>query len=171
MRRIITATVQNRSGVLNRITGMLSKRQFNIESITVGPSEVEGVSKMTFVVHISDQQKIEQLIKQLNKQIDVLNVSDITDQATVARELALIKVVSSGQMRMELQAVIAPFRATVIDVSKDSLTIQVTGHPEKIDAMIDLLRPYGIKELTRTGVTAFLRGQQPRVTNINSFSI
>lgn len=161
MKRIITATVQNRSGVLNRVTGMLNKRQFNIESISVGPSETEGISKMTFVVDVSDFQKLEQLTKQLNKQIDVLKVTDITDKAIVARELALIKVGSTGQNRAEIQGVITPFRASVIDVSKESLIIQVTGKPEKIDALIDLLKPYGIKELTRTGVTAFQRGRQP----------
>lgn len=172
MKRIIIATVQNRGGVLNRITGMLNKRQFNIESISVGTSETEGISKMTFVVEVSDSQKLEQLTKQLNKQIDVLKVSDITDKAMVARELALIKVGGSGQFRSEIQGIITPFRASVIDVSRDSLTIQVTGNPDKVEALITLLRPYGIKDLTRTGVTAFLRGQQPQVTEINSaFSI
>lgn len=171
MKRIITATVQDRSGVLNRITGMLYKRQFNIESISVGSSETEGISKMTFVVEISDKQKLEQLTKQLNKQIDVLKVSDITDKAMVARELALIKVVSSAQLRAEIQGIITPFRASVIDVSKDSLSIQVTGKPDKVDALIALLRPYGIKELARTGLTAFLRGHQPQVTEFNSLSI
>lgn len=171
MKRIITATVQDRGGVLNRITGMLNRRQFNIESISVGSSETEGISKMTFVVEVSDSQKLEQLTKQLNKQIDVIKVSDITDKAMVARELALVKVVGSGHLRSEIHGVIAPFRASVIDVSKDSLTIQVTGKPDKVDALITLLKPYGIKELTRTGVTAFLRGQQPQVTELNTFSV
>ncbi|WP_077328302.1 acetolactate synthase small subunit [Virgibacillus siamensis] len=172
MKRIISATVQNRGGVLNRITGMLHKRQFNIESISVGTSETEGVSKMTFVVDVGDHQKLEQLTKQLHKQIDVLKVSDITDKAIVARELALIKVKGSGQLRAEVQGIIAPFRATVIDVSKDSMTIQVTGKPDKVEALISLLRPYGIKELSRTGVTAFLRGQQPQqVTEMNAFPV
>jgi acetolactate synthase I/III small subunit len=166
MRRIISATVQNRSGVLNRITGLLHKRQFNIESITVGQSEAAGISKMTLVVEVEDSQKLEQLVKQLHKQIDVLKVSDITDKAIVARELALIKVVSNGQLRNEIQGIIDPFRASIIDVSRDSLTIQVTGKPDKIEALIELLRPYGIKELARTGVTAFLRGHQPQVTDI-----
>src|SRR5690625_3548213 len=116
MKRIITATVQDRSGVLNRITGMLHRRQFNIESISVGSSETPGISKMTLVVDVSDDQKLEQLTKQLNKQIDVLKVSDITDKAMVARELALIKVASTPQMNAEIQGVIAPFRASVIDV-------------------------------------------------------
>jgi len=172
MKRIITATVQNRGGVLNRITGMLHKRQFNIESISVGASETEGVSKMTFVIDVGDNQSLEQLTKQLNKQIDVLKVSDITDKAIVARELALIKVTGSGQLRSEIQGIIAPFRASIIDVSKESLTIQVTGKPDKVEALITLLKPYGIKELTKTGVTSFLRGQQPKqVTELNSYSI
>lgn len=139
---------------------MFSKRQFNIESITVGESEVEGLAKMTFVVHVEDDQKLEQMTKQLHKQIDVLKVSDITDKAIVARELALIKVAAAHQTRAEIQAIIEPFRSTVIDVSKDTLTIQVTGRSEKIDAFISLLKPYGIKEIARTGVTAILRGQQ-----------
>lgn len=160
MKRIITCIVQNRGGVLNRLTGMFNKRQFNIESITVGESEEKGLSKMTFVVNVSDDQKLEQLTKQLNKQIDVIKVSDITDKSIVARELALIKVAVSGPTRAEVQGIINPFRATVIDVGKDTLTIQVTGKTEKIDAFISLLRPYGIKEISRTGVTAVLRGQQ-----------
>ncbi|MBP1949830.1 MULTISPECIES: acetolactate synthase small subunit [Virgibacillus] len=172
MRRIISATVQNRGGVLNRVTGMMHKRQFNIESISVGASETEGISKMTFVVEVGDHQKLEQLTKQLNKQIDVLKVSDITEKAIVARELALIKVKGSGQLRAEIQGVITPFRASIIDVSRESLTIQVTGKPDKVEALISLLRPYGIKELSKTGVTAFLRGQQPQqVTEINSFPV
>jgi|SRR5690625_3343360 len=171
MKRIITATVQDQSGVLNRITGMLHRRQFNIHSISVGSSETVGVSKITLVVEVSDDKNLEQLTKQLNKQIDVIKVSDITDKAMVARELALIKVASTPQMTAEIQGVIAPFRASVIDVSKDSLAIQVTGKPEKIDALITLLKPYGIKELSKTGVTAFLRGHQPEVTEINSLTV
>ncbi|SFM01601.1 acetolactate synthase, small subunit [Gracilibacillus orientalis] len=161
MKRIITATVRNRSGVLNRITSLLQRRQFNIESISVGRTETEGMSKMTFVVDVEDSQKLEQVTKQLNKQIDVIKVSDITDKAIVARELALIKIVSNSQLRAEIQGIIEPFRASIIDVSKDSLSIQVTGKPDKVEALIELLRPYGIKELARTGVTAFARGQQP----------
>ncbi|KGX92440.1 acetolactate synthase [Pontibacillus halophilus JSM 076056 = DSM 19796] len=171
MKRIITATVQNRSGVLNRVTGLLQKRQFNIESISVGRTETEGISKMTFVVDVEDHQKLEQLTKQLHKQIDVLKVSDITDKAIVARELALIKVVANAQQRNELQTMIEPFRASIIDVSRDSLTVQVTGKPDKIEALIDLLRPYGIKDLARTGVTAFLRGQQPHVAELTNYSL
>ncbi|RHW41678.1 acetolactate synthase small subunit [Neobacillus notoginsengisoli] len=171
MRRIITATVQNKSGVLNRVTGLLQRRQFNIESISVGQTEVDGVSKMTLVVDVEDSQKLEQLTKQLNKQIDVLKVSDITDKALVLRELALIRVTSSGQLRREIKEIIDPFRAAVIDVSKESLAVQVTGKPEKVEALIELLRPYGIKEIARTGVTALLRGSQPQITEFSSYTL
>jgi acetolactate synthase-1/3 small subunit len=168
MKRIITATVQNRSGVLNRVTGLLQRRQFNIESISVGQTEIEGISKMTLVVEVEDEQRLEQVTKQLNKQIDVLKVSDITDKAIVVRELALIKVASCSQLRSEINGIIDPFRATIIDVSKDSLSVQITGKPEKIDALIELLRPFGIKEISRTGLTAFLRGYQPQITELNT---
>ncbi|MEH7307373.1 acetolactate synthase small subunit [Neobacillus drentensis] len=171
MKRIITATVQDRSGVLNRVTGLLQRRQFNIESISVGPTETEGVSKMTLVVEIEDEQRLEQVTKQLNKQIDVLKVSDITDKAIVVRELALIKVASSSQLRSEINGIIDPFRAIVIDVSKDSLAVQITGKPEKIDALLELLRPYGIKEIARTGLTALLRGHQPQVNELTHYTL
>ncbi|MEH7418255.1 acetolactate synthase small subunit [Neobacillus drentensis] len=171
MKRIITATVQDRSGVLNRVTGLLQRRQFNIESISVGPSETEGISKMTLVVEVEDEQRLEQVTKQLNKQIDVLKVSDITDKAIVARELALIKVASNSQLRSEINGIIDPFRALIIDVSKDSLAVQITGRPDKIDALIEMLRPYGIKEIARTGLTALQRGHQPQVNELATYSL
>ncbi|KZE37362.1 acetolactate synthase small subunit [Bhargavaea cecembensis] len=160
MKRIITTTVLNQSGVLNRVTGLLMKRQFNIESITVGHTETPGMSKMTFVVHVEDPSKVEQLVKQLSKQIDVIKVNDISDKAIVMRELALVKVVTPPQLRQEVRSIVEPFRAQVIDMSKNVTTYQVTGDPEKIEAFIDLLRPYGIKEISRTGVTAFTRETQ-----------
>jgi len=172
MKRIITLTVNNQAGVLNRITGLFMKRQYNIESITVGHAEKPGISRMTFVVNVDDQNKLEQVIKQLNKQIDVLKVTDITDQAIVARELALIKVIiSAPQNRNEITSLIEPFRASIIDVSQNSMTVQVTGDSDKVDALIELLRPYGIKELARTGVTAFTRGTQRQESEIRHFSI
>jgi acetolactate synthase I/III small subunit len=171
MKRIITATVQDRTGVLNRVTGLLQRRQFNIESISVGPSETAGISKMTLVVEVEDEQRLEQVTKQLNKQIDVLKVSDITDKAIVARELALIKVASNSQLRSEINGIIDPFRALIIDVSKDSLAVQITGRPDKIDALIEMLRPYGIKEIARTGLTALQRGHQPQVNDLATYSL
>lgn len=172
MKRIITLTVNNQAGVLNRITGLFMKRQYNIESITVGHAETPGISRMTFVVNVDDKNKLEQVIKQLNKQIDVLKVTDITDQAIVARELALIKVmINDSQTRNEIVSLIEPFRASIIDVSQTSLTVQVTGDADKVEALINLLRSYGIKELARTGVTAFTRGTQKQVADIKQFSI
>jgi acetolactate synthase I/III small subunit len=169
MKRIITLTVNNRAGVLNRITGLFTKRHYNIESITVGHAETEGISRMTFVVNVENERIAEQITKQLHKQIDVLKVNDITDQAIVARELALIKVYASPQTRNEIYSLIEPFRASIIDVSKESLVVQVTGESEKIEALIDLLKPYGIKEIARTGTTAFTRGSQ-KSSNSNSKS-
>lgn len=160
MKRVITTTVINQSGVLNRVTGLLMKRQFNIESISVGHTEQAGISKMTFVVNVEDERKLEQLLKQLQKQIDVLKVNDITDKAMVMRELALVKVVAPPAARSEIYSIVEPFRATVVDMSKNVTTFQVTGDPEKIEAFIDLMKPYGVKELTRTGVSAFVRETQ-----------
>ncbi|MEH7386290.1 acetolactate synthase small subunit [Bacillus sp. JJ1521] len=171
MKRIITLLVNNRAGVLNRITGLLTKRHYNIESITVGHSETEGLSRMTFVIHLDEETVVEQITKQLNKQIDVIKVMDITNQAIVARELALIKVASSPSNRNEIYSLIDPFRANIIDVSKDSLVIQVTGESEKIEALLDLLKPYGIKEVARTGTTAFTRGNQKSASNMKPYSI
>lgn len=160
MKRVITVTVINQSGVLNRVTGLMMKRQFNIESITVGHTEQLNISKMTLVVNVSDEKQCEQLIKHLSKQIDVLKVNDITDKAIVIRELALVKVISPPNLRLEMNAIVEPFRASIIDVSKNVVTYQVVGHPDKIDAFIELIRPYGIKELTRTGATASVRDIQ-----------
>ncbi|MDQ0161155.1 acetolactate synthase small subunit [Bacillus alveayuensis] len=171
MKRIITLTVMNRSGVLNRITGLFTKRHYNIESISVGHSETEGISRITFVVNVQEEKQAEQITKQLNKQVDVIKVMDITNQSIVARELALIKVVSNASTRMEIYGLIEPFRASIIDVSRDSLVVQVTGEPSKIEALIDLLKPYGIKEIARTGLTAFPRGTQKSTQMEKNFSI
>jgi acetolactate synthase-1/3 small subunit len=157
MKRIITATVLNKSGVLNRVTGVMSRRRFNIESISVGQTENVNISRITFVVVVDMIDDIEQLTKQLNKQIDVLKVNDITDESVIARELALVKLSTNKTTRSEIYSLIEPFRASVIDVSKDSLVVQVTGTNTKVEALIDLLRPFGIKEIARTGVTAFTR--------------
>ncbi|EUJ24458.1 acetolactate synthase small subunit [Listeria grandensis] len=157
MRRIITATVNNSSGVLNRITGVISRRQYNIDSISVGWTETANVSRITIVVHVDSLYEIEQVTKQLNKQIDVLKVSDITDDPHMERELALIKVNAPATTRAELNSIIEPFRATIIDVGKSSVVVQVAGTSEKVNAFVDSIRPYGIKQMARTGVTGFTR--------------
>lgn len=171
MKKIISLTVMNKSGVLNRITNLFSKRNYNIESISVGHTEQEGISRITCVLHVESDAAIEQVTKQLNKQVDILKVVDITDQAIVARELALIKVMATPATRHELYSLIEPFRASVIDVSKESLVIQITGESNKIEAFIELIRPYGIKEIARTGTTAFPRGSQKSNSHRNSYSI
>jgi acetolactate synthase I/III small subunit len=160
IKRIISLTVLNQPGVLNRITNLFSKRNYNIESISVGSSEVDGVSRITCAVLVDNENIIEQITKQLNKQIDVLKVVDITDQSIVSRELALIKVPTLPTTRNEIYSLIEPFRASIVDVSKESIVIQITGETEKIEAFIELIKPYGIKELARTGTTAFPRGMQ-----------
>lgn len=171
MRRIITLTVNNRPGVLNRITNLFSKRNYNIESITVGHTDIEGVSRITCVVNVDNDSIIEQITKQLNKQVDVLKVTDISEQTMVARELALVKVVSTPTTRSEINAIIEPFRASIVDIGKDSLVIQITGESDKIEAFIELIKPYGIKDLARTGTTAFPRGTQRSKETVKNISI
>ena len=171
MRRIITLTVMNRPGVLNRITNLFSKRNYNIESITVGHSEIEDRSRITCIVNVESVQIAEQITKQLNKQIDVIKVQDITDQSVVARELALVKVAVLPATRSEIYSLIEPFRASIIDIGKDSLVIQLTGETNKIEAFLELIKPYGIKEIARTGTTAFARGTQPTGQGNRNYSI
>lgn len=157
MRHIITATVEDASGVLNRITGLLARRSFNIESVTVGKTTEEGISKMTIVVDLDSVNSAEQLIKQLNKQIHVLKVNEITHEDIVARELALIKVNTTKSSRAEIQSLIEPFRTRILDVARNSITIEVTGGLSKVEALISLVKPFGIIEVSRTGLTAFVR--------------
>lgn len=160
IKRIISLTVLNQPGVLNRITNLFSKRNYNIDSISVGPSENEGISRITCIVQVENEGVIEQITKQLNKQVDVLKVIDITEQSIVSRELALIKVQTLPNTRNEIYSLIEPFRASIVDVSKDSIVIQITGETDKIEAFIELIKPFGIKEMARTGTTAFPRGMQ-----------
>ncbi|MGX7195496.1 acetolactate synthase small subunit [Enterococcus olivae] len=157
MRRILMAMVYNKSGVLSRITSVLNRRQVNIESISVGEVESD-ISRMTIVVKVDTLSEVEQVTKQLNKQIEVVKVSDITTDPHIERELALIKVSAPAATRSEIQAVIAPFRADIVDVAQRTIVVQVVGTHEKINAFIDVLRPYGIKQLARTGITGLKRG-------------
>jgi acetolactate synthase-1/3 small subunit len=156
----LSVLVENRAGVLSRVTGLFSRRGFNIESLAVGTSEEEGMSRITIVL-FGDDREVEQVIKQLNKLIDVIKVSDLTDRERVERELALIKVAADpGAVRAEVMQIATIFRAQIIDVGPKTVTLQITGDSEKIDALERLLRSYGIKELYRTGRIAVLRGQR-----------
>lgn len=153
----IAVIVNDQPGVLQRVSGLFGRRGFNIESITVGTSEEQGLSRMVIVTS-GDDHTLEQITKQLYKLIDVIKVIDLSSNAMVARELALIKVHAEPASRPEILGVVETFRAAVVDIGTHSLMVQVVGDTEKIDAMIELLKPYGIRELSRTGVTALNRG-------------
>jgi acetolactate synthase-1/3 small subunit len=153
----ITALVENTPGVLARVAGLFSRRGFNIESLAVSITEDPSISRMTIVVG-GDDRALEQIEKQLNKLIEVIKVYDYTDLASVDRELALVKVTATPEKRAEILQISDIFRGKIIDVSERTLTIEVTGQVEKIDAFQSLLDPYGIKELVRTGKIALSRG-------------
>jgi acetolactate synthase-1/3 small subunit len=153
----ISVLVNNQPGVLQRVSGLFGRRGFNIESITVGESEELGLSRMV-IVTTGDDNTLEQVQKQLYKLIDVIKVVDLSSHPMVERELALIKVNAEPGMRPEILGIVETFRSAVVDISPNSLIVQVVGDSEKIDAMVELLRPYGIRELSRTGVTAMTRG-------------
>ncbi|MCC7564967.1 MAG: acetolactate synthase small subunit [Methanomicrobiaceae archaeon] len=154
----LSVLVENRAGVLSRVAGMFSRRGFNIESLAVGTCEEPNMSRITIVV-LGDDAQIEQVMKQLNKLIDVIKVSDLTYRESVERELAMIKVTAEpGTSRAEVMQIADIFRAQIIDVGSKSVVLQVAGDTKKIDALENLLRQYGIKELVRTGKIAILRG-------------
>ncbi|MDT2704673.1 acetolactate synthase small subunit [Enterococcus dispar] len=158
MKRMITAMVYNQVGVLSRISSVLYRRQVNIESISVGQTEDKEISRITFVISVTNLAEVEQVTKQLNKQIAVVKVSDITDDPHLERELALVKVNAPASTRTEIKTMIEPFRADIVDVGLKTIAVQIAGSSEKVDACIDILRPYGIKEMARTGITGFTRG-------------
>jgi acetolactate synthase I/III small subunit len=152
----ISVLVENHFGVLARIAGLFSARGFNIESLAVGETEDKEISRMTIQV-TGDENILEQVMKQLNKLIDVIKVLEISKNS-VKRDLILIKVNVSKDTRSEIMQIVDIFRAKIIDVSKDSMIIEMTGQEDKIDAIISLLTPFGIKELARTGAIALIRG-------------
>jgi len=160
MKHTLVALVEDRPGVLNRVASLIRRRSFNIDSIAVGRSELPGLSRMTIVVDGATT-AVEQVRKQLDKLIDVVKVTDITEGRIVARELALIKVHTSSTTRSEIMQIVDIFRAKIVDVSADSMTIEATGDEEKIDSLHNLLKKFGIKEMARTGRIALPRGASP----------
>ena len=158
MKHTVVAWMEDRPGVLTRVTSLFRRRGFNIESLAVGHSETEGISRMTFVVD-GDERMVDQAVKQLEKQIDVTRVEDVTDQPVVVRELALIRVRTEGQARAEIMQIVDVYRAQIVDIALDSLIIQVVGAEDRIDSLIDLLSHYGIREMVRTGRVAITRGR------------
>ena len=159
MKHTLVALVADRPGVLTRMASLFRRRGYNIESIVVGHSELPRLSRMTIVVNGASS-IVEQVRKQLAKVVDVVKVSDISEEEMIVRELALIKVKANSSARSEIMQIVDVFRANIVDVASDSLTIEVTGDEEKIDSLINLIRGFGIKEMTKTGRIAMVRGGQ-----------
>lgn len=161
-RHIISVLVENRFGVLARISSLIAGRGFNIDSLAVGETEEPTVSRMTIVTH-GDERIIEQITKQLNRLIDVIKVTDMTDAAHVERELVLLKVATpNAQVRSEVIQVVDVFRAKVVDISSSTVTVEVTGTQDKVQAFIEMVEPFGIKEMARTGAVAMGREKASR---------
>lgn len=159
MKHTLAILVKNQPGVLARVAGLFMRRGYNIESIAVGATEDPTVSRMTIVVD-GDKRSVEQITKNVHKLIEVLKVTDLTEEKMVDRELALIKVTAESGNRSEILQIVDIFRAKIVDVSERSVIVEVTGDEGKVDAMVRMLRPHGIKELVRTGKVAMARGNR-----------
>ncbi len=157
MKHTIAVIMENKSGVLTRIAGLFSRRSFNIESLSVGATDHPEYSRMTLTVE-GNEDVLEQVTKQLSKLINVIRVSELAPKESVERELAVIKVNADKDNRGEIMQIVEIFRANIIDVSARSMIIEVTGDSEKVDAIVHMLRQYGIKELARTGKVSMVRG-------------
>ncbi|MCI1945477.1 acetolactate synthase small subunit [Clostridium luticellarii] len=158
-RYVLSVLVENHSGVLSRIAGLFSRRGYNIHSLTVGVTGDPKISRMT-IVSLGDDYIFEQISKQLNKLIEVIKVIDLTDAPAVYRELCLVKVSADSNNKLLIMEIVNTFRGNIVDMGDKSLTIETTGDEEKISAFIDIMKPYGIKEIVRTGLTAVYRGNK-----------
>ena len=157
-RHILGVLVENRPGVLARISGMFARRGYNIHSLAVGPTEDDAVSRLTIVVG-TEAVQLEQIVKQLNKLVHVLKVIELGDDA-VARELQLVKVDAGPETRSQIIEIADVFRARIVDVGLDTVTIEAAGNPRKLEAMLDLLRPFGVREFVRSGTISLSRGSR-----------
>lgn len=157
MDRTLVAWVEDKPGVLNRVASLFRRRAFNIESLTVGHTEEPGVSRMTIVVD-GERTDTEKVMQNLYKLVNVIKVDDVTEQPAVMRDLALIKVGASNGSRSEVMQIVETFRARVVDVGLETLTVEVTGTEEKINGLFEVLHPFGVKEMVRTGRVAMTRG-------------
>ncbi|MGD8243942.1 MAG: acetolactate synthase small subunit [Anaerolineae bacterium] len=157
MDRTLVAWVEDKPGVLNRVASLFRRRAFNIESLTVGHTEAPGVSRMTIVVD-SERTDAEKVVQHLYKLVNVIKVEDVTEQPAVIRDLALIKVRASNGSRSEVMQIVETFRARVVDVGLDTLTVEVTGTEDKINGLFEVLKPFGVVEMVRTGRVAMVRG-------------
>ncbi|MCS7464806.1 acetolactate synthase small subunit [Paenibacillus doosanensis] len=161
----ISVLVNDQPGVLQRVCGLFGRRGFNIESITVGGSEQAGLSRMT-IVTTGNETTLEQVRKQLGKLIDVIAITNLSSAPGVSREIALIKVKAEPALRPEIFGVVETFRASVVDVGPNSIIAQAVGESDKIEAFVELLQPYGVLEVARTGLTAMVRGDQPEACDV-----
>jgi acetolactate synthase-1/3 small subunit len=157
VKHTLSVLVENKPGVLARVAGLFARRGFNIDSLAVGVTENPDMSRMTVVVDV-EEHSLEQVYKQLNKLINVIKVVDLPDDNSVQRELVLVKVKANARTRAEIIEMVDIFRGKIVDVGKDTVSIEVTGTGSKIGALEDLLKPYGIVELVRTGMVALNRG-------------
>ncbi|HGE70903.1 TPA: acetolactate synthase small subunit [Candidatus Poribacteria bacterium] len=158
MRHTISVLVENKFGVLARVAGLFSGRGYNIDSLNVGETEDPSISRMTIVAR-GDDRVLEQIMKQLNKLIDVIKVTDFTSEEHIERELVLIKVSANAKTRSEIIQLADIFRSSIVDVSHESLVISATGDESKINALIEMLKSYGIREIARSGKVAISRGR------------
>ncbi|KPU46272.1 acetolactate synthase small subunit [Oxobacter pfennigii] len=158
MKHTLAVLVENHAGVLSKVSGLFSRRGFNIDSLAVGITEDPKISRMTIVVD-GDEYIVEQVSKQLNKLIDVIKVQDIKEDSVV-RELALIKVNATSEIRSEITEIVNIFRAKVVDISKNTMTIEISGDSTKVAAIQNMLQPFGIQEMVRTGAIAIDRGSK-----------
>ncbi|MEC4272343.1 acetolactate synthase small subunit [Adlercreutzia sp. R25] len=156
MKHVLSVLVENKAGVLSRVTGLISRRGFNIESLSVGPTEDPTKSRVTAIV-VADEVAFEQITKQLHKLISVHKITDLTDEGAIQRELALFKVCAPAERRSEIIEIANIFRAKIVDVGKSTLTVEATGDDSKLQGLEDLFRAYGIKEIVRTGKVALSR--------------
>ncbi|HHM23875.1 MAG TPA: acetolactate synthase small subunit [Bacteroidetes bacterium] len=161
MRHTISVTFENNFNALSRITGLFSGRGYRIDSISFGPAEEEGLARMTLTTE-GDEHIIEQITKHLHRLVDVIKVTDLTYLSFVERELALIKISAPPSRRSEIMQITQIFRANIVDISPKTLTIEATGKEDKVNAMLDLLRPFGILEVARTGCIALQREYQSK---------
>ncbi len=156
--RVVSAIVENKPGVLHSVTNLFRRRNFNIESITVGPTEQKDLSRITITVN-ADEKTLDQVVKQLDKLVDVVGVAELEPNSIVTRELALVKIhVPSIRERPDIISCVQVFRGRIVDVAPESLMVEITGTPDKIDAFLNVMKSFGIIELARTGITALSRG-------------
>ncbi len=160
----LSILVADHPGVLTRIAALFSRRGFNIQSLAVGPTEREGVSRMTVVAQVADDAALEQIVKQLNKLIEVRKVLELGTQA-VHREMVLVKVHADVHTRSQVIDVVSLFRGKTVDVTADSITVECTGSPDKLDALLRMLQPYGVRELVQSGLVALGRGNKSLIDN------